>query len=89
MTYLFETMIPCHSVIAGDGDDEPDISDVKQNMCRSDYNVSNEPYFKLNLLPGTTFACVSIFLNLAVFLTFVHMRWVFAKLFFSRVLATL
>lgn len=67
-------MIPCHSVIAGDGDDEPDISDVKQNMCRSDYNVSNEPYFKLNLLPGTTFACVSIFLNLAVFLTFMQMR---------------
>ena len=57
-----------------DNGDEVDISIVLQPMCKPDYNVTIDPNFPLYLAPGTTFACSSILLNLAVFLTFTHMR---------------
>jgi len=50
------------------------IGAVVQSMCRNDYNVTVQPHFQLCLVPGLILACLSILLNIAVFLTFKQIR---------------
>ena len=50
------------------------IEKVQQSMCKVGYNVTVQHNFKLLLIPGTTFALLSILLNIAIFLTFQRIR---------------